>query len=175
MAFAAPLALAASVVGGAMSAYGQYEQGQASKQSGLYQAAVARNNKIIAERAAERAKSEGLVDIENNDVKVRGLLGSQKAAQAANGIDVNTGTALAIRKGTREAGAYDSEILRVNSENKAYSYLVQAQNFESEARFSEMKANNAERAGNLAAFGTLIGTAGSFGDKWSGFRRNRII
>lgn len=168
MAFAAPLAIAATLASGAISAYGQMEQGKAAQQSGLYQAAVARNNKIIAERAAEAEKMQGLSESEQNDYKVRSVAGTQKAIQAANGIDVNSGTALAIRKGTVEMGTYDSEMIRANAGKKAYNYLVQAQNFESEARFKTMEGDNARRASKIAAFGTLVGTAGSVASKWKG-------
>lgn len=172
MAFAAPLAMGLSAVGGVVSAFGQMEQGKASQQSALYQAAVAKNNKIVAERAAEAEKMQGLIESEQNDLKVRGVAGAQKAAQAANGIDVNTGTALAIRKGTVEMGTYDSEMIRANAGKKAYNYLVQAQNFESEAQFKTMQGEQALKASKTAAFGTLIGTASSLAGKWGNFKNS---
>lgn len=171
MAAALPIISIGAQIGGTiMGMQGAAAEGKAAQQSALYQAQVAQNNKIIAERAAQRTKSDSLLESEQNDYKVKGLLGTQKAVQAANGIDVNSGTALAIRKGTREMGAYDSELIRSKGDEKAYNYLVQANNFQAESQFSMMKGQQAMTAAKYKQMSTLLGGIGGVADKWMSYQ-----
>ncbi|OYX65276.1 MAG: hypothetical protein B7Y95_24430, partial [Rhizobiales bacterium 32-66-11] len=77
----ATLAMAASLVGGGVSAIGAYRQGQAAEQ-------VGRNNATMAEYAAQDAQRRG--EQEAMDIQRRGasLKSTQRVAQAANGLDL---------------------------------------------------------------------------------------
>ncbi len=140
------LAIASTVIG----AVGQIQQGMAAKQAGDYNAEVARQNAIHAERAGQ-AKA--------TDVGLRSAAegGRIKAAQAANNIDVNTGSAVSVQSNQRAAGQVD----QTNTNNDA---LVQAYGYKAQGELEKAKGQSAMVGGFLGAAGTLAGGA----SKWGG-------
>ena len=115
MGFVAPLAMAASAIGGAASAYGTYEAGQARGAAADYQSQVAENNAIIADRNADYATKVGEIDIARQGMKNRAVLGSIKAGQGASGVDVNTGSSADVQGAAAELGMLDALTIRSDS------------------------------------------------------------
>lgn len=146
------VALAATAIGGGLSALGAYQQGQVAKQ-------VGRNNQIMAEYAAQDAQRRG----EEDAIKVRQrasqIKGAQRARMAANGLDLTTGTAAELQDQTDFFGQQDIATTRSNAARDAWSARVQGANARSQG-------DAAARQGNLAAFSTLLGTTGQVSDKW---------
>lgn len=159
----APLALAAGVAGTAVSAYGQYQSGQAGARAASYQAAVAANNAEIARRNAVMEIQSGETAAVNRGLATRSKVASEKAAQGAAGIDVNTGSAAAVRAGTAEIGMLDALTLRSDAAKRAYSQEVGAQSFEEQSHLDTMKADQMETAGAIGAAGTLLSGASTVG------------
>lgn len=102
----------ASAIGTGMSAYGQYQGGKAAKAQAYYQAEMARQN---AEAQAQMAEYEAQVaGYQAQDATARGIqaeerhwanvgqfLGEQRAALAANGVVVDSGSAQDIQRDTQ--------------------------------------------------------------------------
>jgi hypothetical protein len=109
------VALVAAVVGAGVSAYSAYESGQAQQDAARYQAAVARNNQIIADQyaAAEVAKGQRLEDMKRLETAQR--QGAVKAAAAANGLDVDRGSPLRLQEDTALLGEFDAQTIRSNA------------------------------------------------------------
>ena len=59
--------------------------------------------------------------------------GRLKAGQAANGVDVNSGSAVAVQSGQRKAGLLDTATVANNAELQAYGYRSQAAGFNAQA------------------------------------------
>ena len=149
------IALAATALSGAMAAKGAYDQGQVQKQIG-------RNNQIMAEYAAQAAEKRG--ETEAIAVRRKGdqVLGAQRAAQAASGLDLGVGTTADLQDQTSFFNQQDVATTRTNARNDAWSSRAQGAN-------ARAQGDAAARQGNLAAVGTLIGTAGQVADKWYSF------
>lgn len=166
---AAGVSAALGGLGAATSAYGIYEGGQASKNASIYQAAVAHNNELIAGTNAERAIAAGNAQAHAVSLKGAATGGKIKTAQAASGIDVNTGSAVDVQEGQREQEKLDAETVMSNAQLQAYGYRTQAQNFAAESDLTTMKGEQAEIGADIGAFGSLLSNASSLGAKWGSF------
>ena len=135
-----------------------------------YQAQLARNNQMIAEGYAQRALQQGRVDEQNQRFKSAALLGSQRAALASQGGDVDSGSPLDIQADTARAGEYDAQAIRNNAALKAYGYRVQGANAGAEADLDGYKAANAMAALPYGIGSSLLGGAKSLLDAtWPSF------
>jgi hypothetical protein len=156
---AASLALAAA--GTAMSVAGKAQEASAQAGMANYQAQVARNNQMVAEWNARRALQQGQVDEQNQRFKAAALLGSQRAALASQGGDVDSGSPLDIQADTARAGEYDAQAIRNNAALKAYGYRVQAANAGGEANLDDYKAASTMSTLPFGIGSSLLGGASS--------------
>lgn len=170
MAFVAAAPLLLSAAGAGLSAYSAIQGGEARSGQLNYQAAVAENNKIVANQNAESAIEAGGAKAATTSMKGAAVGGSIKARQAASGVDVNTGSNVDVQEGQREAALLDTETVLHNADLQAYGYRSQAKNFEAEAQLDRSGADQAETAGYLKAGGGILGSASSLGFKWSGMQ-----
>ena len=164
----------ASVAGGLKGAQGARAGGEASAQAAQYQAQVARNNATIANQNADAEVQAGQQRTQTQALKGAATGGRIKAAQAANNVDVNTGSAVDVQVSQREQAKLDSETELHNSQLQAYGYRTQATNFNAEAGLKDQQAMYARQGGDisgdaalLATGGTLLSKASSLPFKWS--------
>lgn len=167
MAFAAPLALAAGVIGGGISAAGQIEQGQATANAANYRAQVSKNNADIAIQNATYAEQAGQAKATTQGMKGALVAGKIKAGQGASGVDVNTGSNVAVQAGQREVSKLDTETVLNNSLLEAYGYRTRATSEESQAGLEQLTAEQAPIGAEIGAAGSLLSSASSLGYKWS--------
>jgi len=184
---AAPIAAASlitGIAGAAVSAYGIYEQGQAraeasaaSSKLAIYQAQVAENNAKIAEQNAQYARRAGLAEAQAQSMKGAEQIAAIKAAQAASGIDVNTGSAVDVRVGQTELNRLDTENILNRADLAAYGYRTQATDYLAEAklqrqiaRYGMAAAGEAMTGGEIGAAGSLLENASALGFKWTGMQ-----
>lgn len=144
--------LLAAGAGGALSAYGAYQQGQVAKQ-------VGRNNQIMAEYAAQDAQKRAGEESVRIQQKAAQLKGSQRATMAAKGLDLGEGTAAELQDQTDFFGATDAATARSNGNRDAWSARVGGAN-------ARAQGDAAARQANLSAFSTVLGTAGQVAGKW---------
>lgn len=164
------LSIVGTVLGTAFSAIGQMQQGKAAAAQAEYQAAVGRNNAILATRAANDARLRGDEAARRKAVENKQLAGRQRAVLAANGVLVDQGSALDITSDTAEIGKLDELTIRSNAEREALGYEAQGMNFNASAGLNQMRADNATSSGYGAAFGTVLGGAGTVASKWYQFK-----
>jgi len=145
MAAVSSFALAAIAVGTAVTAYGQYQAGQAQERALNYQAAVQERNAQIAKQNAE-------YDAQRQESRLRRAIGSQRAAVLASGIQME-GTALELQQDTVQQAEMDRLAILYGGETNY-------QNARSEAELSRMQGKAAGQAGTTAAFGTVLGGFG---------------
>lgn len=155
-----------AVAGAAMSAYAQYQQGQAAKKVGEYNKAVSDVNAELARRAARDAENTGKVDAQKQQTYTEGAIARARAAAAARGVDVNTGSALNVQQDIGAAGKQDENTIRINARREALGFYSQANDFTSRGQLAQFEGNSAANAANISAAGTLISSAGSVGSKW---------
>lgn len=169
------VSIAASVVGTAMSAVGQLQAGKAQAAQLNYQAAVSRNNSILAQRAADDARLRGEEAARREASKTKQLAGRQRAALAANGQLVDQGSALDLTDDTMQIGKLDELTIRSNAEREALGYEAQGANFQAGSELNRMGAANASTASIGSAFGTVLTGAGNVASKWYNFKKEGLF
>jgi len=150
------LGTASTIIGAA----GAKQQSDAVANAEEYNAKVQDMNVVISERRARDALERGKIEEQQKREEVSQLQGRQKAAMAANGIDVNFGSPLDVLVSTATLGEQDALTIRKNSANEAYDYRVDAANGRADASLRRSNAANTRSAGNLNAFGTILTGAG---------------
>ena len=164
--------LVAGGLGSLVSAGGAIASGQAQSQAAAYQAQVARNNATIANQNAEYATRAGQAKATEESLASAQKLSAVRAGIAAQGIDVNTGSAAGVQAGQAETGELNTEQTVANAALQAYGYRTQATNFEAEAGLEQAQSGYDATAGFVGAAGDLFSGASSLGSKWAQFGLN---
>lgn len=160
---------AVTTIGGAiMQMRGQQQQAQAQRASADYNAAVQRNNAVLANQQAQDAVERGRVDESRHRRQVQQLKGRQTAALAASGVDVNSGSALDTLGDTAVMGEIDALQIRDNASREAWRYRVEANSANNQAGLFDLQRRNVQGA----SVAPLIGAVGSVGDKWYQYSLN---
>jgi hypothetical protein len=138
--------LALGLLSGGLSLYGARQQSKAMKAQGEYQSRILEDNAKISDFQAQEALKRG--DREAKDLKKAGqqLIGSQRAALAAQGIDVNRDDAATVQSQTAGQIAEDAVTLKNNAWREAWGYRVEAQNQRQQAKFARQGAQTNARA-----------------------------
>jgi hypothetical protein len=171
MGFAIPaIALGASFLGTGIAAAGAINAGQSAAAQARYQAQVAANNQIIAQQNATYARQAGEVKATDQAMRERATQGATRAALAASGMDINTGSAADVQEGLAKTGQVDVERTRQQAALEAYGYEARASGFGAEAGLDQFSARNDITAGFLKGGGTLLSGLGDVGGKWASLR-----
>lgn len=161
----------AGLAGGGVSAVGQYNAGQAQSQNAAYQAQVASNNAKIALQNEGMDVASGEVQAGNQGLKTRAMVGATKAQQGASGVDVNSGSSVAVRSGESELGMLDALTIRSNASKKGYADEVAATGNTAEAGLLSSESTQAANAAPVAATGSLLSSASSVAGNYGNFLR----
>lgn len=140
-------AFAASAVGGGVAAYSSHEQGQAAKATGKY-------NEEMENRKALDAAERGSDQAAQLRTRARRVAAAQVEGAAMSGVDVNSGTPLALLTETAGLGELDALRAMNNAQREAWG-------FKSQGQLDSFSGRAAGRAGNLNAGGSLLTTAGN--------------
>jgi hypothetical protein len=165
----AAVSLGMSAASTIMGAVGQANAGAASAAQANYQAQLARNNQQIAEWNAQRALQQGQVAEQQQRFKTSQVIGSQRAALASQGGDVNSGSPLDIVGDSARAGEFDAQTIRNNAAMQAYGFRVQAANAGAQSELYRQSAANTMDALPFSIGSSLLGGASSLFDKGLGF------
>jgi hypothetical protein len=167
---ASTLGLMLAGAGSVMGATGAYRSAAGQKAALSYQASVADANANINEQQAEVALMNGQQTEAAQRLKTAAMLGDQKAAFAANGVDVNSGSPIEVMASTKGLGERDAFTIRDNAARMAWAYRERAKGFQGEASMDRATAG-AMNPG-MAAIGSLLSSAGTVADKWYRYRES---
>lgn len=158
--------LGGSLAGGLVSGIGSIFAGESQKKMYDYQAAVANINSQTDLQNADYARNVGEIQAGIAGRKGAQTEGQIKTAQAAGGIDVNSGSNKMVQDSQHLLDVTDQTQLRSNAAKTAYNFDVQSQNDKNQAGLYTTAGQNAQTAGFIKAAGSIIGTAGSVSSKW---------
>lgn len=131
---------------------GGYTQANALKlQSSYDQAAAAENARILGRQAAD-AENRGTQDAALLEARRRQLVGTQRAKFAAQGLDVNAGSPLAIQNEAETMSEMDKLTAMNNAAREAYGLRSQASAVQSDARLRALGARGAARSTLLQSY-----------------------
>lgn len=148
----------------ALGVYSGVQTSKAQKAAGEYQQQVADQNAAIGRNQAEQARQIGNIEEARVRRQARAAVASQRAALAANGLDINSGTALDLQAETAGFGEADALTARSNALRQAWGFEVGAVNDVNQGRA-------ARAAGQNAATGTLLTTGANLaGGVYGGYQ-----
>ena len=153
------------IIAGATMAAGQLFQGYSAMQQGNYESSMARRNAALEVEAARGSIDRGRDEARNFYRDAGRVKGQQRAAMAANGIDLGFGTAVHVQEDTTLLAREDAQALYDNINERVRGQLINAQNFESEGRA-------ARHRGRTAMVGSVFSAAGSVA---GGFQQQAAI
>lgn len=126
---------------GLASLAGGYAQSEAQRMQGEFAQNQANINARFAELQGKEVLKRGDREAASHGKKVGRMISSQRATLAAQGIVVDSGTALQIQEDTREIGAQDAETIRNNAWREAFSLKQQAQGFRRQGAIDRMTSD----------------------------------
>jgi len=153
--------------------FSAFAQSEAIRAEGMIASAQAEfdatQNEINARFAEVRATEiieQGDEDAREYQKKVKQTVGSQRAALAAQGIEVETGTALELQLETAEQGALDVETIKNNAWRQSFGYEQEAVSQRFQAAMTRTAGRFQKTQSQAAARQTLVAgglqAAGSF-------------
>ena len=163
------VAAAASIASAVVGVAGAIQSSEAAQAQANYQAQVARNNAVIAERKAQDAVQLGKVEGDKRRRLTRSRISLQRAKLAASGQLVDAGTALDLTVDTAAFGELDALTIESNARRQAQGFRHQATNFEANARLSDLNEKTASATGNLNTIGAVLNLGGTVAKNWNRF------
>jgi hypothetical protein len=160
------IGLGTTLAGGLLSAFGAEKSGQSQQQMYNYQAQVAKINSQIDLQNRDYALQKGEIEQTQYGMKAAQQRGAIKVAQAGSGIDVNSGSALAVQESQKKITGIDLDQLRANTAKTAYDYTVKSTMDTNQATLDILSGENAKEAGDIGAAASILGTVGSVSSKW---------
>lgn len=171
----ATLSLVAGGVQTAMGVVSSLGQAAASKKNANYQAAIADRNAEMARRNARMEAERGEAAQVQQQMKSRNTIAAITAAQAANGLDINTGSNLDVRTSAESLARVDALNVKNDSVRKAYNFETEAAGEVAQAGAYRAKGDNDQLAGWVDAGSSLVGGAASVGDKYLKYSKDKSI
>jgi hypothetical protein len=164
-------ALTWGAVGTGLQAGGQFTQGIGLAQMYGFRSALDQQNAAIATANARVATQGGDYEAEASRLRYGELEGRQRAAMAANGVDVGSGSAAAVQRSTETMSALDAAMIHYNASRQAYGDQIQAASLKAQAGADAMAGMGAVAGGTLSAANSILGGAASLSQKWQQFKQ----
>lgn len=145
-----PITIGAIGVG--INLIGGVRNAQAERAAGAYQQQTANRNAAIEDMQVADALSRGAIEEDRQRQRTRQRIGSQRAALAANFLDLGAGTAVDLVSETAAFGEQDALTIRSNAAREAWGHRVQAGNYRQEGKMARAAGKNAARGTLLTSF-----------------------
>lgn len=166
MGFAALIPIATTALSAVMNAGGQEASAAGQAAQARYQAQIAVENQKIAKQNAGWIGAEGSQQVENEELKGRQQAGAITAAQGANNVDINSGSAAQVRKSADLLTQDDALTIRSNATRAAYGQELEAASDSAQSKLLGAEAANDTAAGGISAAGSLLSGASSVYSKY---------
>lgn len=152
-----------AIVATATAVAGTITSSVASYQQKRYEAKVNEANQRAENERVRDALDRGETTARDAARRQGQLAGAQRAAMAANGIDVSFGSAADLLADTAMYGREEQTTIRENTRREIMGYDINAANFGAAANASRSAATGALIAGGLQAASTIAGGAQRYG------------
>jgi len=121
------------------------QQATAIESQGEFQSSQLLTQARLEDIQAESATTRGRAESDQEKIKTKKLIGAQRAKLAAQGIEVDSGSALDIQLETAELGAVDALTIRNNAFREATGHRIQAIDLRSQSGFTKLASKNKAR------------------------------
>ncbi len=125
---------------------GSYSKSQSIRAQGSFAQSQSNLNARMAQLQAQDATLRADREAGLQSYRTKRLLGAQRAALAAQGVDVGAGSALMAKEETAAMGALDAETIRRNGIMESLGFQMQAASDVTQGRMSRLASRNAARS-----------------------------
>lgn len=167
---AAPLIAAAYVAKGIIDLASSYSESQALKLQaegdrlrGKWQRQSLEFNATLSDLAATEALERGGREVGALEGETRKLRGEQQVQYAAQGIDINSGSAADVQRETDMLSEFDMITARSNAFKEAFGFKVQADDLRARGRMAEFEGENSAFLSRDKARSTILAGGVSLG------------
>lgn len=143
---ATQLLVASSAAQGANSVVSSINAAGATKASARYQKFIADQNVKYGKMAEEDAIRRGDLDAAKIHKDKKRVIGSQRAAFAAQGIDVGEGSALDVQEDTDLIGTLDMIKTKNNAYREAFGYKIQSSQDTLSGKLAKIQGDTSARS-----------------------------
>jgi hypothetical protein len=128
-----------------------------------YEARVADFNRKAEDAKVQDAAQRGQIEERNAARRQSALMGAQRAAMAANGIDLSFGSAAETLGDSAMMAQEDRGTIRENTRREQMGYDINAANYAAKAKAARSAATGAIWSGIFQAGSTIAGAASRLG------------
>lgn len=153
--------MAATAVGGGLTAAGTLAGGNFAKTAGQMQQSAAQSEALQIEDNASQAFASNQREALDTEQKTRLAISTAKARGAASGVDIGTGSPATNVGEIAQRGSYQALTSMFNGESAATGLRNKAAAVRYGGDLSELEGEEKQSASRLSALGTLAGSAGS--------------
>lgn len=153
-----------SMIGAGMNAVGSMEQVQGQQGALNYESGVMSNNQQLAEYQSQIAEHNGQIEEQNTRLKGAMVMGAQRAAMGANGIDMNYGSGKEQLQSTHMMTERDALTIEHNTQNEVWALQQQAKGYGNNAQILSSEASNINPLFTGAS--SLLTDTGSIARQW---------
>ena len=158
-----------SIAGALSSAIGSFYSAKLQKQNLQYQSQMSAINARMAENTAQSALDQGQRAVAQQTMKAGQVKSAQRAALAANGVDLGVGSAAEVLASTDIVKDMDKNTIEANAVRAAWGYRTQATNY---ANQSLLEGTSAQSVSPWSAAGaSLLGNAGEVAKSWYSYKK----
>ena len=154
-------------------AIGSYYSSRAQKEDLDFQSRMAEINARLAESSAQNALLAGQREEQKAKLATANTKSTQRAAMAANGLDLGSGSPVNVLSSTDLIGEIDAQTIKTNAIASAWGYRVEGSNYSAQAARSKASAGAVSPFGSAAT--TLLGGAGQVASGWYSMNRGAAM
>jgi hypothetical protein len=156
--------LAAQGAGAAASAVGAYFSARSQQIAARGAADIADINAQQSEQAAQQELYRGNAEVAAATQRAGQVKGAQRAAFAANGVDLGVGSAAEVLTSTDMAKENDIATITGNAVRAAWGYRMQGTNYKNQALAARASADSISPF--MAGATSLLGSASQIATSW---------
>jgi hypothetical protein len=155
-----------ALAGAAADAKQQREAGKANQQ-------IAENNAKMAEAQAKDEAILGAREQQQSAWRTRAIIGQQKAAIAANNLDMDVGMPLDLLGDTALLGGADKSAISADAARKAWGFQGEALNYRNQGAQARWAGKVGAQTTILKGIGSAIGSFAGAGRAGGGFTKTQ--
>ncbi|CAB4120768.1 hypothetical protein UFOVP5_5 [uncultured Caudovirales phage] len=148
-----------TIAAAAVTAGGQIASGIGQAQQARYSATIADRNATLAADQGKRVEENTALEAQRRYRQSAQVLGGQQAAMAANGVDLNFGSAVDVSRDARMIAAEDVGQIYRQGSDQVKGLDIQGWNYRGEANAQRAKASGAIVNSVFSAASTALGGA----------------
>lgn len=153
--------MAVMAAGAVMSAVAGMQAAKVQRETGRANQAIAENNAVLAEQQAKDSAILASREQQKSAWRTRAKIGRQKAAIAANGLDMDIGTPLDILGETAMFGGAERSAIAADAARKAWGFESEALNYRNQGAQAAWAGKAGSKATILKSIGSGLSQGGS--------------